>query len=334
MDIVIITGQTVTGKTSYAIKLAQKYNGELINCDSRQVYKKLDIITGKDLPYNSEFRIYNSELNFDIGYYSIAPLLHCSMVKNNETMKQENNVKLWLYDVISPNQYFSSYDWVQCAIPVIQDIVKRGKTPIIVGGTYLYIKHLLYGFATELIPPNWKLRNKLNDKSVIYLQDMLKKINTEQFNRLNYSDKNNPQRLIRKIEISKFMSLREIPIKSGNKAISSTNNKLHLKNYNIKLIGFYYKNKEKLRNNITLRVEKRLKNGAINEVKKLLKLGYQPTDPGLKTIGYQQIIKYLEKQLTLDETKTEWINKEIQYAKRQYTFMKKDKNIVWKITKY
>jgi tRNA dimethylallyltransferase len=320
MNIFIITGQTATGKTSYALKLAQQYDGELINCDSRQVYKKLDIITGKDLPKKSVFSIQYSVSNkFDIGYHSIAPLIHCSMVKNNETMKQENNVKLWLYDIISPNQYFSSYDWVQCAIPVVKDIIKRGKIPIIVGGTYLYIKHLLYGFATENIPPDWKLREWLNNKSVIYLQNKLKKIDIEQFYRLNNSDRNNPQRLIRRIEILSSHPISHIPL---TPQLPPTT-----------FIGFYYQDKQKLKELIATRVEIRLKNGAVKEVKKLFKLGYKPNDPGLKTIGYQQIIKYLNKEFTLEEAKTEWIYKEIQYAKRQYTFMKKDKNIVWQIIK-
>lgn len=316
----VITGQTATGKTEYALKLAQQYNGELINCDSRQVYKKLDIITGKDLYQYSVFRSQYLVLNkFDIGYY---------LIQNTEYKIQ--NTKLWLYDIINPNQYFSSFDWVQCAIPVIKDIIKRGKTPIIVGGTYLYLKHLLYGFETETIPPNWELRKKLNSKSVIYLQNKLKKINIAQFNRLNYSDRNNPQRLIRKIEICKYISLRGSQRTSTNEVISSTNNKLNLKNLNINLVGFYYQDKQKLKNQIITRVEKRLKIGAIKEVKLLLKSGYSSDDPGLKTIGYQQIIKYLNKDYSLEEAKTDWVNKEVQYAKRQITFMKQNTSIKWK----
>lgn len=81
---------------------------------------------------------------------------------------------------------------------------------------------------------------------------------------------------------------------------------------------------------IEKRVEERLKKGAIEEVKKLLKMGYTENDPGLKTIGYQQIIRYLNKELTKEKAIDDWINKEVQYAKRQLTFMKKDKNISWR----
>ena len=80
---------------------------------------------------------------------------------------------------------------------------------------------------------------------------------------------------------------------------------------------------------IKKRVKERLRQGAIDEVKNLLKKGYSEDDPGLKTIGYQQIIKYLNNQLSKEQAIRDWVNKEVQYAKRQYTFMKKDKNIRW-----
>jgi len=96
------------------------------------------------------------------------------------------------------------------------------------------------------------------------------------------------------------------------------------------LIGLKYKDKNKLRQAIKTRVEKRLKQGAIEEVKSLLKKGYKKTDPGLKTIGYQQIISYLEGKVNKEEAIKQWITAEVQYAKRQLTFMKKDKNIQWK----
>ena len=280
---IVIVGQTATGKTKLALKLAEKYNGELINFDSRQVYKYLDIITGKDLPAE----------------------------------------KVWLYDVVTPDQYFSSFDFVKLVSPIIKDIESREKTPILVGGTYLYLKHLLYGFNDNNIPPNFKLRKKLNDKSVKELQDILKKLSLQSFNRLNNSDVNNPRRLIRKIEIAKNnMGV----LNNKFQRISTNFNKFHIKSF----IGLKYKNKSKLREVIVKRVEERLKNGAINEVKKLLKMGYKSNDPGMKTIGYQQIIKFLNNELIQLKAVEDWVNKEVQYAKRQLTFMKQDKNIEWR----
>ena len=274
---IIITGQTATGKTKLAQELAKKHDGELINFDSRQIYKYLDIITGKDIAKN----------------------------------------KIWLYDIVSPDQYFSSFDFVKLVTPIITDIKKRGKTPILVGGTYLYLKHLLYGIDDNNSPPDFKLREKLNNKSVDYLQKYLILLNPQIFERLNNSDQLNPRRLIRKIEISK-----------GTLFIRSDLKRTDL--IPEVFIGLRYKDKTKLRKVIEGRVEERLKNGAIDEVKKLLKMGYTENDPGLKTIGYQQIIKYLNKQMTEKQAIEDWINKEVQYAKRQLTFMKKDKNIKWR----
>ena len=106
--------------------------------------------------------------------------------------------------------------------------------------------------------------------------------------------------------------------------------KLGLKKIKFEFIGLKYRLKDDLISSIKKRVEKRLNEGAVKEVKKLLAQGYTETDPGLKTIGYQQIIQYLRGKLTKQQAIEQWINKEVQYAKRQYTFMKKDKNISWK----
>ena len=95
-------------------------------------------------------------------------------------------------------------------------------------------------------------------------------------------------------------------------------------------IGIKYKNKEDLINAIKTRVEKRLAQGAIDEVISLLDRGFKKTDPGLKTIGYQEIIQYLNNEITKQQAIEKWTNHEIQYAKRQLTFKKKDKNIIWK----
>ncbi len=274
---IIITGQTATGKTKLGEDLAKKYNGELVNCDSRQIYKYLNIITGKDIP----------------------------------------KTKIHLYDIVTPDQYFSSFDYVKEAQKVIKDIKKRSKTPIIIGGTYLYLKHLIYGFDTEA-PPNFKLREKLNKKTVKKLQKILKKLNPKVFEGLNNSDINNPRRLIRKIEIEKSPSQN----RREQKFLFPTR---------FNLIGLRYKNKEKLKQAIKNRVEKRLKQGAIEEVKSLLKKGYKKTDPGMKTIGYKQIIDYLEGSISKEQAITKWITAEVRYAKRQMTFMKKDKNIKWRL---
>lgn len=304
MKIVIITGQTAAGKTKLAINLARKYNGELVNCDSRQIYKYLDVITGKDL---------------------------------------DKETKIWLYDAVNPKQYFSSYDYQQLVIKVIKKLLKKNITPIIVGGTYFYLYHLLHGVETEDIPPDFKLRKKLENKSITQLQILLKKLSFQSFNRLNQSDKSNPRRLMRKIEIFNYLRKNQALEPPRLKRLRNANwrkprrlneflaKKLDMKNLDIEFIGLKFKDKNDLIQAIKSRVEERIKMGAIEEVKNLLKKGYTENDPGLKTIGYQQIIQHLKGNLSKKEAINQWVSKEIQYAKRQYTFMKKDPNIKWQV---
>ncbi len=359
MKIVTITGQTATGKTKLALEYAQKYDGELINCDSRQIYKHLDIITGKDLT-NKKFHVVKKNANFSIGYYLLPVILESRHSRDDRILKdaiaslqhdEQKQTKIWLYNIVDPKEYFSSFDYQQCALWVIKKILSEGKTPIIVGGTYFYLKHLLYDIETENIPPNWKLREELNYKPVTDLQKIYKRLSLQYVNKLkplNRSDWNNRQRLIRKIEIETYYRHsgksrhgRDASRIDSGVASSDTvryltslprmtlNRKLRLKSFQIEFVGLKFKEKDKLRKAIETRVEERLKHGAIEEVQSLLKMGYKETDPGLKTIGYQQILAHLKGSLTKDEAITQWINKEIQYAKRQYTFMKKDKNIKW-----
>lgn len=282
MSLIVITGQTATGKTALAQEMAKKYDGELVNYDSRQIYKYLDIITGKDLPSS----------------------------------------QIHLYDIVTPDKYFSSFDFVEKAKPIIADIQKRGKTPVLVGGTYLYLKHLLYDFDVKA-PPDFALRDILNVKTVPELQSRLRDLSGEELESMNNSDRNNPRRLIRRIEI---LSQKKHDIKKEEKSVDADANKLGVTSY----IGLCYKNKEDLVTVIRKRVAKRVEQGAVKEVEGLLEKGYTGTEPGLKTIGYQEMIKYLRGDLKLEEAIEEWTNHEIQYAKRQYTFMKKDKNISWK----
>ncbi len=296
---IIITGQTATGKTDLAIKLAQKNNGEIISTDSRQIYRHLNIITGKGIKESQKFFLWKKIDNFQLGYYLFS------------------DIKVWLYDVINPNQYFSSYHFVQLANLIIEKIKKQSKLPIIVGGTYFYIKHLLYGFDHQ-VNPNWQLRNQLEKSSLADLQNRLLQLDPDIKKEINTSDWQNPRRLIRKIEI--------LTTKKQQSNLLSKKIKHKVNQF----IGLRFSNKEKLLKTIKNRVEKRINEGAVNEVKNLLKLGYNENDFGLKTIGYQQIIAYLKNKITYKEAVNRWVNKEIQYSKRQLTFMKKDPNIKWK----
>ena len=160
MKLLIICGPTATGKTALAAKLAKKFNGELISADSRQVYRGRDLETNKERPASP----------------AGGP-----------------DVPIWLYDVVNSGEEFGVSQWVKLARLAIENIPKRNKLPIVVGGTGLYIKALLEPFETIDIPPDFKLRKK--NLSVQQLQRMVPRGN------MNESDWNNPRRLIRKIEI-------------------------------------------------------------------------------------------------------------------------------------
>ncbi len=321
MKIIVVTGQTATGKTAYALNKAEKENGEVVNFDSRQIYKKLDIITGKDIPKNSVFHTHLQQDPFSIGFYQ--PKTRTDLFRS---------VLIWLYDIVLPDEYFSSYNYVQCAIPIIKDILKRGKTPILVGGTYFYLYHLLYGLDTQRVPEDKNLRDSLNQKKVPELQKILTGLDAGTLSGMNSSDRLNPRRLIRKIEILNYQKTYNLPLSAlsdfkRNKAPRLSS----IFNMNIRLncIGLRFRNKNNLKTIIKKRVEKRLRQGAVAEVKNLLAQGYSKTDPGLQTIGYRQILAHLEGKLTLRQAQEDWINKEIQYANRQLTFMKKDPLISW-----
>ena len=314
--IIIITGQTATGKTEQALALAAHENGELLNCDSRQIYIHLDLISGKDLVEHN-FQKKTQKGFFSIGYYTYQ-------------ICQDNThsiIPLWLYDIITPKDFFSSFDYQNCALDLIKNIIERGKTPIIVGGTYFYLYHLLYTVNSENIKPDWKLREKLGAMSLVELQEELKYLHAELFSQLNESEQQNPQRLIRKIEI--VISNKDYVQKKLQDSITLPE-KLNMTDIEIEYTGLRFKNREIEYNSIQARVDKRMKEGAVEEVEKILSLGFTENDPGMKTIGYQQMIQYLKGSLTKTQMLEQWVTKEMQYAKRQYTFMKKDLNIQWK----
>lgn len=156
--ILVICGPTATGKTALGALLARRLGGELISADSRQVYRGMDLTTGKD-------RV---------------------------------DVPTWLYDVVDPDEEFSVSHWATLAREAVADIHNRGKLPIVVGGTGLYIQALLHPFETMNVPPDKNLREKLQMLSVHELQEMVQRGN------MNNSDWNNPRRLIRKIETASY----------------------------------------------------------------------------------------------------------------------------------
>jgi len=266
IKVLIICGPTATGKTVLAAKLARKFNGELISADSRQVYKGMDIVTGKDRP---------------------------------------KGVKIHGLDLVLPNEEFSAAHFVKYAHTLINQIHKRGKLPILVGGTGLYVNSLINPPPTLAVRPNWQLRKKLEKKSVEELQNQLSQVDAVRWRSMNHSDQLNPRRLIRAIEVN----LQGLSSKVSSRRVPNGN-------YDTLWIGLTA-DKKTLDGRIEKRVKTRIKAGAIEEWQKLKKQ-YPAAHPSMTGIGYRE----------LPDVEA-WTRAEQQYARRQLTWFKKTKAIHW-----
>lgn len=286
--LLVICGQTGTGKTSLAIHLAKKFNGELISADSRQVYKGLNIGTGKDL-------------------MEIA----------------KSKIKIWGYDLVEPKKNFSVGNYIRFAQKAIGDIQKRGKLPILVGGTGLFIKGVTDGIPTAFVPRNLKLRKNLEEKDTNELFEILAQLDPIKAGSMNRSDKLNPRRLIRGIEVATW-------------GLEGKTHRLFEKpKYQLLEVGLQA-SLDNLSKKIEKRVDKRIKDGVEAEIKKLISSGISWDSQSMTSLGYRQWRDYFEglpagrqgkiaKQTVIDN----WKKEELRYAKRQLTWFKKDTRINW-----
>lgn len=297
-NLIVVCGPTATGKTALAISLAKKLNGEIVSADSRQVYRGLNIGTGKDLPKGAKIKYLWIK---KFGYYDIG------------------GVKIWGYDLADPRHSFSVSQYIKYAERIIADIVKRGKTPIIVGGTGLYIKGIIDGIPTANIPRNNPLRKSLDGKGANELFELLAKMDTIKAAAMNTSDKKNPRRLIRAIEIATWN------VSHGKENIGLKDPK---KIWNVIQIGLTaddtYLNKR-----INKRVSERFRERLKNEIAGLLKNHVDWNMQSMSSMGYRQWQDFFEgKKSEVDVIRT-WELEEKKYVKRQMVWFKKDKRIIW-----
>lgn len=274
--ILAIEGPTASGKSELGVLIAQKYNGEIISADSRQVYKGLDIATGK--------------------------------ITKNEML----GVPHHLLDIADLKEQYTVSHFKRDAEKVIEDILSREKLPILCGGTAQYLDAVTENFITPETKPDKKLRRELDAKSTDELFSVLQKLDPI---RAQNIDRHNPRRLVRAIEI--------VRAEGSVPKISETPKK-----YNVLKIGIMT-DKETLRTCIQARVEKRLKQGMIEEAKKLHEKGL--TFERMDTLGleYRYLAKYLEEKITKETMKEKIFFKDWQYAKRQMTWLKRDPKIHW-----
>ncbi|MFH0968937.1 MAG: tRNA (adenosine(37)-N6)-dimethylallyltransferase MiaA [Patescibacteria group bacterium] len=286
--IIVILGPTASGKSEVAIKLAKKLNGEIISADSRQIYKKMDIGTGK---------------------------IHGTYGIKHKTFTSEK-IPHYIIDIISPKTDYNVANFKKDAEIIIKDILKRGKLPIICGGTGFWIKAIVDNVNFPEVKPNKKLRRKLEQKNTETLFKMLQKLDPE---RAKDIDAKNKVRLIRAIEIAK--ALGHVPKINTKYDIQNTK-------YQFLQIGIDI-SKEELHKKIKKRLEKRFKQGMIEEVKKLHSQGLSWKKIQSFGLGYYWIPMYLQGKLDKKELFEKVYQAEKDYAKRQMTWFKKDKRINW-----
>ena len=276
IKILVVVGPTASGKSDWAVKLARRFNGEIISADSRQVYQGMDIGTGKI------------------------------------TRKEMGGISHYLLDVASPKSTFTVSKYKKLAGQAIKKIGQKGKLPIVVGGTGFYIQSIVDNVVWPAVPPDKSLRKNLEKKSAAELFKILKKYDRQ---RAKTIDAKNSRRLVRAIEIA--ASLGKVPkLKKPPSA------------YDFLQIGIKT-DFARLKKKIEARLQKRLKKRMLAEVKKLKQSGLSWAKLDSFGLEYRYLARYLRGQFTKAEMFSQLKTAIVQYAKRQMTWFKKDKRIVW-----
>jgi tRNA dimethylallyltransferase len=289
--VIVILGQTATGKSNLAVKIAKKistrggpasgWGAEIISADSRQIYRGMDIGTAKP------------------------------------TKKELKAIPHYLINIKNPNEDYSVAEYKKDALNAINKVIASGKIPILVGGTGLYISAVVNNWEIPPIKENKKLRVKLEQK---IKKDGLKKVFDELValdpETAYIVDPKNPRRVIRALEVA---ILTGKPFSGQRKKGKGL--------YKILMIGLKLK-PEILKNRINKRILEMIKDGLVKEVKNLVKK-YDYRCRALDAIGYREIIDYLKKKITLEQAITQMQNNTWHYARRQMTWFKRDKKIKW-----
>lgn len=301
--IVVIAGSTASGKSALAVTLARRYNGEVISADSRQVYRGLDIGTGKI------------------------------------TKKEMRGIPHHLLDVADPKEQFTAAEYQKLTRQKITEILSMGKLPIICGGTGLYIDAALWRVAIPEIPPNPVLRKKLEKKSPEELFEMLRELDAT---RAQTIDQHNPRRLVRAVEIAwadsservlglrawrseNFVSRRSPRREGEADEIFAAQSEQEL---NVLWLGLMLP-PEELKKKIAIRLFSRISRGMLTEVKTLHKHGLSWKRMEALGLEYRFVSRHLRGMLTKAEMIGKLQTEIYRYAKRQMTWFKRNKEIKW-----
>lgn len=285
IKLITVVGPTASGKTRLGVELAKRYGGEVISADSMQIYKGMQIATAKP------------------------------------TVEEMQGIPHHLMDFLEPNQTYSVAMFVDDAKKCIEDISSRGKIPVIVGGTGLYVDSLLNNISFHESQRDTELSEKLRElyytEGVDYLLDMLRKFDGESAERLE--TEKNPKRIIRAIE---FYKTTGITITEQNK-----NSKNEESPYSAIKLGLNFEDRQKLYDRINERVDLMVEAGLVSEAKRVFNSELSFTS--VKAIGYKELFPYLKGELPLEECIEKLKQESRRYAKRQITWFKRDKEINW-----
>ncbi len=283
--IVVIAGPTASGKTSLSIELAKKINGEIISSDSMQIYKDMNIGTAK------------------------------------VTKEEACGIKHYLIDYISPDMRYTVSDFKRDAEKAIEEILSKGKTPIIVGGTGLYIDSLIYGIEYQDMEFDDEYRNELmkraeNPEELEKIWEEANKIDPEAMKKISKNDK---KRIIRVLEIYKATG--------KTKTMLETLSRQKEVKYDYKIFAVTME-REKLYERINRRVDIMIENGLESEVKELISK-YSKFPTAMQGLGYKEVVEYFDGILTREEMIEKIKQETRRYAKRQLTWFRKNKDVMW-----
>ena len=287
--VLVILGPTASGKTRLAINLARKFKGEIISADSRQVFRGMDIGTGKDL---------------------------------KEYGRGNNKVTYHLIDVLNPNDDFNLAKYQKLANLAIKEIITSGHLPILVGGSGLYLQAVVDGY--ELVPyePDFKERSELEKKSVPELYKLLEEEKSDFAHKLNNSDKNNPRRLVRYLEI---INQEKKTLVSGKniKQTVITPNAGSRPSYNFLLLGLDRPDEEIKKLIMNRLIDRLEKEDMVAEVRRLNKEGVSWLRLDSFGLEYRFIGAYLQEKLTYEEMVEKLAIAIYRFSKRQKTWFRR-----------
>lgn len=283
LPLVILAGPTAAGKTSIAIKLARELNAEIISADSVQVYRKLDIGSAKP------------------------------------TMEEQAQAAHYLIDICEPHENMDAGRFAQLAGRAMRHINSRGKNALVVGGTGLYIKALLFGLAA--VPPvdeslRQKLATELEEHGLAHLYQRFKRLDPAGAARINPNDR---QRVLRALEV----------IAASGRPLSSFHNEHNKTPRYPYLLWVLDLPRNEVKERIASRGRQMWQNGLLEETKALLESGLAPGSHALSSLGYCQAVAFLNGQIKEEEALTQMIKQTTAYAKRQLTWFKKMPGVKW-----